>query len=226
MHLIRSHRLVAIWFQIRWLLSGSKPALHSQWKVLCSPNPHLEVQGSLWRLIEYLSLLHICWYHFTLLIIQGDSLSLAFLFWLIESFLVILHISCQVPFHLCLGFPETIPTHPNHIPVLFPGHISLLPLAVHFLIPPQCEEQILDQSCLFLAYLHTGTENSCALRKMTLKSCQFWSAPLSLRTVSQWISFANSLNNWKFALLTGKVGIMVPLSRTKTHKWNKFSCGV
>lgn len=45
---------------------------------------------------------------------------------LIELLLVILCIPCQAQFHLCLGFPHALPTHLNHIPVLFPCHLSLI----------------------------------------------------------------------------------------------------
>lgn len=31
-------------------------------------------------------------------------------------------------FHLCRGFPDPTPTHPGGTPILFPSHVSLLPL--------------------------------------------------------------------------------------------------
>lgn len=72
---------------------------------------------------------------------------------LLESLIFILHTPWRVPFHLCLSFPDPVPTHPNPVPVLSPGHLSLLPLAVHFLLTPQFEEQILAQSCRYPACL-------------------------------------------------------------------------
>lgn len=39
------------------------------------------------------------------------------------------------------------------IPVLPPGHLTLLPLPVHFLLTSQFEQQIFAQPCLFLTYL-------------------------------------------------------------------------
>jgi len=43
-------------------------------------------------------------------------------------------------------------------------------------------------------------ESSCALRKVSLRSCQFCSICMSLRSVSQGISSCNCLNKWKFTL--------------------------
>jgi len=42
-----------------------------------------------------------------------------------------------------------------------------------------------------LDFLCWGMESSCALRKVSLKSCQFCFVPMSLRTVSQGISSNN-----------------------------------
>ena len=99
-------------------------------------------------IVEYLSLLHICYYQFTLLICQRGHtlLRLSFLANVpLESLPVILCIPCQAQFYLCLGFPDPIPVYPDCIPVLFPGHVSPFPLPVHFLLVPQFDHQILAQ---------------------------------------------------------------------------------
>lgn len=76
---------------------------------------------------------------------------------------------------MVLSFPYPIPTHSNCIPVRFLGHISLLPLAVHFLLTPLCEKQILAQpyqvlACLVLLSKHQDEELLCS-KKSGLK---FW----------------------------------------------------
>ena len=60
-----------------------------------------------------------------------------------ESFLDIFHIVCQVQLHLHLGFPDPISACPDGIPVFFPGHPSLLPLPILFLLISQFEQQVL-----------------------------------------------------------------------------------
>lgn len=55
----------------------------------------------------------------------------------VVSFHVIFHMHHQVQFHLRLGFPDTIFACTDVIPVLFPGHISLLPLPEFILLIPQ-----------------------------------------------------------------------------------------
>jgi len=50
----------------------------------------------------------------------------------VEALLVILSIPCKVQLQLCLGPPDTIPTQPGTIPILFPRYLSLLPLPVQF----------------------------------------------------------------------------------------------
>lgn len=87
-------------------------------------------------------------------------------------------------------------THSNYIP----GHIFLLPLAVHFLLP-RCEELILAQpfpfpACAAWFFTRGIGELLFPKKKMSLKSCQVWSAPLSLRTGSQ-----GELIHWFFKQL-------------------------
>lgn len=99
----------------------------------------------------------------------GDPLSLAFLCWPMNYRFLSCYSSHPLPspFHLCFSFPGPISTHLDHIPALFPGHLPLLPLAVHCLLI-QCEHQILAQTFCFpscLAWiLHIRMKTSCALR--------------------------------------------------------------
>ena len=50
-----------------------------------------------------------------------------------------------------------------------------------------------------------GMESHCALRRVSLKSCQLCSVPMPLRTVSQGIPLSSSLSSQKFALLKHRV---------------------
>lgn len=68
-----------------------------------------------------------------------------------ESFPVILCNPCQAKFLSCLGFPYPISAHLDCIPVLFPGHVSLLLLPVHFLLVPHFDQQGLAQPSLLSA---------------------------------------------------------------------------
>lgn len=66
------------------------------------------------KLVEDPSLLHICFCVSCLLIYQrGYSLlGLSLLTTVpVESFPVLFHLSCQVQFHQCCGFPDTISTY-------------------------------------------------------------------------------------------------------------------
>ena len=104
--------------------------------------------------VEYLSLLHVCRSHFSLLIYQrgytprGLSLLINVP---IESFLVIFHITRQVQFHLHFGFPGSISAHPDGTPVFLAHITSLLPLPVHFLLIPQFDQQVFVRPCWFPA---------------------------------------------------------------------------
>ena len=53
---------------------------------------------------------------------------------LVKAILIILPIPCQVQLQLHPGLPDTIPTQPVSVPVLFPGYLPLLPLPVHILL--------------------------------------------------------------------------------------------
>lgn len=67
----------------------------------------------------------------------------------------------------------------------------LLPLAMYFFLIPQFEKQILAQPYQFVSLSLWFSKH------LSSKSCQLWSAFLSL--ISQGITFTNYLNSWKFA---------------------------
>ena len=108
--------------------------------------------------------------------IRRGTLSLPMSLWTsvpVESLLVIFHKFCQVQFHLYFGFPDHISAHPDSIPVFFLGHISLLPLPVHFLPTLNLTIRSLLSHVVSALFLMQGDgESSCALRKVSLKSCQ------------------------------------------------------
>ena len=56
-----------------------------------------------------------------------------------------------------------------------------------------------------LKFFSWGMENHCALRRVSLKSCQFCSVPMPSWTVSQGIPLSSSLSSRKFALLKHRV---------------------
>jgi len=56
-----------------------------------------------------------------------------------------------------------------------------------------------------LNFFYWMMESCCALRRVSLKSCQLCSVPMPLRTVSQGIPSSNSLSSLKFALLKFRV---------------------
>lgn len=71
----------------------------------------------------------------------------------VEALFIILHISCQIYFQLCLGFPDPIPTPLGSIPTLFPGHMFLLPLSGHFPLVFQFQQEVLTQLCWIPTFL-------------------------------------------------------------------------
>lgn len=52
---------------------------------------------------------------------------------------------------MCLGFIDPIPTHPGSITVL-QGHLSPLPLTVHFLLTLQFDQKVFIEPCGFPAF--------------------------------------------------------------------------
>lgn len=75
------------------------------------------------EVVEYLNSLHVCCYHFYLLISQGgyNLLGLSLLTSVpVESLTGIFHIPYQVQFHLFLGFPDPISAHPDTCILLKP----------------------------------------------------------------------------------------------------------
>ena len=127
----------------------------------------------------------------------------------VEPLLVIFHIPRQVQLHLRLGFlilslhTQTTALYSSqdtqpcfHLLYLSPFSLSLSCRSLHShgsRLPP-----LLDSFCW-------GIESHCALRRVSLKSCQLCSAPMPLWTVSQGIPLSSSLSSWKFALLKHKV---------------------
>ena len=93
--------------------------------------------------------------------------------------------------------------------VFFPGCMSWLPLPVHFHLFPQSDQQVLAQLCQSPKpstwFFMLGMENSFALRKVSLKSCQLCSIAMSWRTVSHGIPSNYALNTLMFASLKFRV---------------------
>lgn len=117
------------------------------------------------------------------------------------------------------GFPDLISACLCSISLFFPGHTSL-PLSVHILstgfhclymsfLSLSLMRRSLTSHASYLppphVFLHLGTETSCALRKAYLKSWQFCSAPLFLRTAFQRASSSSSLHSLKFAFLKFRI---------------------
>lgn len=107
------------------------------------------------------------------LLVMSGTVSSTFLFWLR---------SLQGPFlfQLCLGLPHLILILPGCIPLLFLGHLPLLPLSMHFLLALQFNQHIPTQPRQSLAFfpnfLLLGSSISCTLRKVSLKICQVCTA--------------------------------------------------
>lgn len=136
----------------------------------------------------------------------------------VES-LVVFHILFQFQFHVHLGFADLISACLWSIPLFFPGHTSI-PLSVHVpstgfhclcisflslsLISRSLISHVSYLSSL-LVFLHIGRETSFALRKASLKSCQFCFALLSLRTAFHGTSSSNFLHSLKFAFLKFRI---------------------
>ena len=137
---------------------------------------------------------------------RGRTPSLACL--LLPLYLVVFHIPCQVQLHLLLGFPKPISTHMDNSPVFLPGHTTVFPPSIHFpLFSLSCRSLHSHNGRLpfLLDCFCWGMESRCALRRVSLKSCQLCSVPVPLRTVSQGIPLSSSLSSWMFALLKHRV---------------------
>lgn len=91
----------------------------------------------------------------------------------------------------------------------FPGYMFLVPLPMKFFLTCYFDQETLLRHAGLLPsfpdLLNLGTENSCALRKLPLKSCQLCSTSLSVRAISQSVLSTNSLNNLKFILIKFRV---------------------
>lgn len=220
MHLLRAHRLVAI--QLHQVILNLLFTYTG--RGFTPPTPTQRIRdlrevGSLtvsedWdkELIDYFTLLISV---SPFLLITGATLSLAFSFLtyvLMESLLVIpssLAKSCSsfalavlTPF---LGMWTVSLYSPQVTCLCFHWHcISFLLLSLR--------RKSMSVSGLLCLIFYTLEEHSCTLRKGTLKSCQHWSSPLSLRTVSKWILFTKSLKSWKFTLVKFR-GLTLLLSR-------------
>jgi len=122
-----------------------------------------------------------------------------------ESLSVVFHTPHQVQFHIYLAFVTAS--------LLIWTAFWYSSQAVHslfhclyfsFFSPSLASSSLLSHSG-FLPHLSNflfwGKESSWALGKASLKCCQFCSVPLSLRTVSQGISYNSSLNSLIFVLL-------------------------
>ena len=86
-----------------------------------------EDQGKV--LAEYLNLFHVYRSKLSLLVYQ-------------RGYTLFFHISHQDQFHLHFSFPDSISSCLDSIPVSFPGHMSLLPLPMHFLAFPWFDQQV------------------------------------------------------------------------------------
>lgn len=136
----------------------------------------LHSEGSHKELIEHLSLLRFSCYQFIFLAYQQgyNFFHLSLLTSILT--LVILCVPCQAQFHLCLGFTYPVTTHPNHIPVLSPSHLSLFHwLCIFFFLVNLRSMFLLNRAVFWPAlqdFLHIMMASSCALRKVALKCCQ------------------------------------------------------
>ena len=123
MHVIWTHRLVHV--QSHQIL---------QWWDFLPLTPTKKFKDV--RDVESLSLLHVCWSHFSIFIYQRryTLLGLSLLTNIpVKSLLVIFYIPCQFLFHLHLGFSDHISACLGSIPLFSPGYTSLLPLLVYIL---------------------------------------------------------------------------------------------
>ena len=86
-------------------------------------------------------------------------------------------------------------------------------LCILFLLSSLTSRSQFRHACLlpsFPDFLHQEMENSCALKKASLKACQICSTPLSLRTDSQEVLWTKLLKSWHLAFL--KLSFLILLS--------------
>ena len=102
------------------------------------------------ELIEYLSLLCVCWSLFSLFIFQRRyTLHCPSFETNVSKEFFILYFSCQVQFHLCLGFPDPIYRCMDSIPVFFP----------------------VSTACSFLSYLSVWPGGPCSAMTVSCILC-------------------------------------------------------
>lgn len=106
----------------------------------------------------------------------------------------------KVQLQLCLDLHDPIPSQPGSTLMLFPGYLSLLLLAVYFLLALYFDKQFSIHSCWSLTFHFL----ICCKRKLlrsievSLKICQLRFASLSLRALSQWVLLTNFLKSRNF----------------------------
>lgn len=153
------------------------------------------------------SLLHIHCHRFPLLIYWDCIFSLAFLFWPIRLEDYTSHLLpspiISVPL-LLLSHPYLSEPYPCTLYLSRP-HVSassgcaFLSYSSVWGADP-CSSDHSGFPYALLDFLNIRMEGSCALWKVSLKSCQLLSATLSLRTVFQGILPTNSLSGWNSTL--------------------------
>lgn len=139
---IESQRLI----YLCW--GGNKADLLLQWEGFCFPSPSFSVHplkkcgksDCHWRLrkkvVEYISLLLVHSHQFATLVYHRSYPFFDFPFLVdvpIETLLILCVLS-QAQLQLCHGSPDPIPTQPGDVPSLLPGHLSLLPFSVYFIL--------------------------------------------------------------------------------------------
>lgn len=136
-------------------------------------------------------------------ILLQDTLSLTFSFWLTYCWHPFLSVFVSFAKFQPIGLPDPIPTEPCSTPMLFPGHLYLLPLSVHLLFAPYFDQQVRNQPCQ--SYLPCWISQAWEWRALvlygkSLKICQLCSAllnsHLSPRAVSWRVLLTNSLKSW------------------------------
>lgn len=162
--------------------------------------------------VEYLRLLHVhCW-HFSLLIYQRGYMFLGLpllINYTCRIPLNIFHIPCQIQFCCALAF--MIPSLLIWMASMY--YSQATNPCFHFLyisfLSLTLTGRLLFSHASFLTpllvSLYWGIESSDALGKMSLKRCQLCSCPFFLSIASQRISPNNHLNRQKLAVLKIKV---------------------
>lgn len=143
------------------------------------------------------------------------TLSLIFLFWLTWLLEALLLCASLAKFRSSCTWAFLTPSLHNWATISlysFQEICACLPyLWISFLPFSLTKKSQLNHAGLlpsFPDFLQLGIAVSCALWEAFLRSCQLWSAPFSLRTVSQGSILTNSLKSWNFAFL--KFRILTP----------------